>query len=233
MRYRHWVLLVLGVVLTLGLFAAVVGSARVQHPKFHGRLSELLPKESDLNGWQVRVRRFAESIEMERFTRELLLFDDAVYVDFLRGDMRVSIYLAYWRPGTVSSHWVASHTPDTCWVYGGWQCLLRDTKSIGREMSASFVMEHRTFRLNEQVEHVVFCHLVDGRPQTYVGVGPLPSRLRDFLDRLNSRQWRRPDTEQFFIRISSNRPLADFAQTSPVQILLQRIADVNSQVHPR
>lgn len=233
MTYRHWVLFLLGAVLTLGLVTAVVGSVRVQRQRFYGRLSELLPKESDLDGWHVRVRRLAESIEMERLTKELLAFDDAVFVDILRGDTRVSIYLAYWRPGTVSSHWVASHTPDLCWLQSGWQCLLRDTQNIGREMSSTLAMEHRTFRLNEQVEHVVFCHLVDGRPQTYDGVGPRPARLRDFLDRVTSRQWTRPDAEQFFIRISSNQPLTDFAQTSPVQFLLQRLAAVNSQVNPR
>jgi hypothetical protein len=230
--HRRQLFIALSMVLTLAVSAIIVGEALVPKKRFHGRLSELLPKESELDGWKVRVRRVEESIERERVVQDMLEFDDAVFVDYSRNSVRISIYVAYWSPGRVSSHWVASHTPDVCWVQQGWRCLFRGTRNLGLRTRHALLVEFRTFQLNEQVEHVIFCHLVGGRTETYDGRGPLPTRSRDFLDRLILLQWSRPDAEQFFVRISSNRPLEEFAETPPVHTLLHGLSSLYATVEP-
>jgi hypothetical protein len=80
-------------------------------------------------------------------------------------------------------------------------------------------MEHRIFQLGGQTEHVVFCHVVGGRALSY-GTGGLPPWY-GFLSDLWARGFRQRE-EQFFLRISSNRPMEEFRETEPVTILLGR-----------
>jgi hypothetical protein len=80
-------------------------------------------------------------------------------------------------------------------------------------------MEYRVFQFDGQTEYVVFDQIVGGRSMSY-GTGGLPPWY-GFLSDLWTRGFRQRE-EQFFLRISSNRPLAEFKDTEPVTILLGR-----------
>jgi len=84
-------------------------------------------------------------------------------------------------------------------------------------------MEYRVFQLSGQTEYVVFCQVVGGRALNY-GTGGLPPWY-GFLSDLVARGFRQRE-EQFFLRISSNRPLEEFRETEPVTILLKRFRKV-------
>ena len=84
-------------------------------------------------------------------------------------------------------------------------------------------MEYRVFQLSGQTEYVVFCQVVGGRALSY-GTGGLPPWY-GFLSDLWARGFRQRE-EQFFLRISSNRPLAEFKEAKPVTILLARFGKI-------
>jgi hypothetical protein len=92
-----------------------------------------------------------------------------------------------------------------------------DSRTV--ETVHALVMEHRVFQLDELTEHVVYSHIVGGRVLHYGGRGTPP--WYTFLQDIVARGFRQRE-EQFFLRISSNRPLAEFKDTEPVTILLGR-----------
>jgi hypothetical protein len=249
----------LGAVLIVAVALVVIGATRPRERTFIGTLKELLPQAEDVPGWAVAYYPVAETAEMQNATAELLNYDNAIYAIYTRGEMRVSVYAAYWLPGKMSSRLIAGHTPDVCWVGRGWRPLTADGWTVGSRTvdgvtvgpsdgrtgaeSASgqsdggpltvgrsdsrtehpLQMEHRIFRLGEQTEHVVFCQIVGGRLLSYRTGGPPPwyGFLSDMWDRgFHLRE------EQFFLRISSNRPLAEFRDAEPVTILLARFRRV-------
>lgn len=221
LRYRVPLILI-GAVLIVGAFAALHGELAETKPTFRGNLTGLLPAKQDLPKWEVSQRPLAESPEQQKGVSELLNFSDAAYVEYESPGMRVSIYLAYWAPGRMPHRLVAGHTPDVCWVGGGW--IPRETDRVeSTASSGSWTLEHRIFEMKGQREHVVFCHLVDGVPTTY-GTGREPPWYAMFADMFRSGLRQRG--EQFFIRISSDRPWGEFKDAAPVRLFLERVARV-------
>lgn len=218
-RRRAWLLGATGLVLAAGLALVIVGENLERPASFHGKLEELLPAAAEIPGWQVAHRPLAESIEQQRSVTRNLNYDQAAFVDFTQGGTRISILVVYWSPGKMPRRLVASHTPDVCWVAGGW--ILRDRDRIDvRAGRDDLRMEHRIFEFKEAKEHVVFCHLVDGDVSESGPPGEVPwfAVVTDLL-----RSGLRQRGEQFFVRISSNRPWAEVAGTPPVRNLLRRI----------
>jgi exosortase len=119
------------------------------------------------------------------------------------GGAEVTIYVAYWRPGQASVGLVGSHTPDACWPGAGWAPgEVADPKarleSGGRPLPGA---EHRLFTSGGRARQVWFWHLYAGRP---IDVGDTRS-VRN-LASIALRYGFRQSGEQYFIRVSSDRP---------------------------
>ena len=248
MRVRRIIGSGLAAVLVAAVGLIMVGTRHPRERIFTGTLKDLLPQAAEVPGWTVDYRPVAETAEMKRAVGEILNHDDAIHAIYTRGERRITIYVAYWAPGKMSPRLIAGHTPDVCWVAAGWVSqeakkadlrvergtgqkverreLSIEGKKFGGEYSAggasTLAMESRVFRSGEKTEHVVFCHMVGGRPLS-LGAGRV-SPWYEFLADLVARGLQQRE-EQFFLRISSNRPLAEFQDEEPVKILLSRFRE--------
>ena len=110
----------LGAVLTTAVGLVVIGATRPRVRTFTGALKELVPQAETMPGWAMGYRPVAETAEMQKVTTETLNYDDAIYAIYTRGEMRISVYAAYWMSGKMSYRLIAGHTPDVCWVGAGW-----------------------------------------------------------------------------------------------------------------
>lgn len=194
----------------IGLVA--YGSLQVPSPKFHGNLRGLLPPPPP--GWTVKDKPIADSPEMKEAVAELLNFDDGVFVDYTQGTTRLSVYIAYWQPGRMSHRLVAGHTPDVCWVNGGWKKLSAERVPPQKTADARAIPtgERRIFSANGTEEHVWFWHMVGDVSKSYQTADRPPwyAALADLWEKgLNQRD------EQFFIRLSSNQKIEDL-NDSPI-----------------
>lgn len=204
-----------GVILFAGIVLFFVGLRPPPPRTFHGSVKDLLPKIEDMPGWKVEYLPIADTPEMQAKVNEELNYDDAVFAVYTRGTERVSIYIAYWTPGKMPHRLIATHTPDVCWVGGGWKTEaaesgVRWTVDGGR---ALLPCESREMTLNGNREHVVFWHVANGKSILYGTQGPAPWYA--FITDLFSRNLdQRP--EQFFIRISSPTQVSGTA-TSLIQ----------------
>ncbi len=219
---RRGVLLFLGAVLFLAMVVGIVGSRLTPVRSYRMSLRSLFPDSAILRGWEVRRQPVAETLEMQRAVGEILSFTDAEFAHYSNGGLRVSVFLAYWEPGRMSHRLVAGHSPDVCWVGGGWS--LRSTESVVVTTAAiigdAMPFEYRVFELNGQAEYVIFCHLLGGEPMTYRTLGRPPwHAMFSDLFTLGLRQ----REEQFFVRISSNRPFAEFKEALPLQLFLKQL----------
>ncbi len=215
--YHRTALFVAAFLLLTAVLLVAYGSWRESKPRFTARLVDLMP--SPPRGWVLKEKPIAESAEMQEAVGELLNFDDGIFYDYISptGD-RLSVYLAYWSPGRMSHRLVAGHTPDVCWSGSGWRKTQSgDTSEV---LPALPVGEARIFEAKDTPEYVWFWHLVGAESKRY-GTGFAPpwySPVTDlFRKGLNQRE------EQFFIRISSNKPLDTFLANGPLPELLSRI----------
>ncbi len=198
--------LIAGVAILLtGIVLFLVGLRPPPPRTFHGSVKDLLPKIEDMPGWTVEYLPIADTPEMQAKVNEELNYDDAVFAVYTRGLERVSIYIAYWTPGKMPHRLVAGHTPDVCWVGGGWKTEaaesgVRWTVDDGREL---LPCESREMTLNGNREHVLFWHIANGESISYGtrGLAPWYAFITDLFSRnLNQRP------EQYFVRLSSPRP---------------------------
>lgn len=244
-RWPRSLLWSLACLLGASVTLVLLGQALKPTASFLGSLHSILPAGSELPEWRVQVLPVAESPEMQRAVGEMLNFDQAAYAQYINGPVEVSLYAAYWSPGKMSHRLIAVHTPDVCWLGAGWERMegyqtrldllvgqwrntraaqrpeLKMTEPLDLQPVDRFLWEYRKFRLAERTEYVVFLHLVGGRALGYgvEGVPPWHSVIGDLLERgLRQRE------EQFFVRISGNRPLPELLATEPVLQFLQKFA---------
>lgn len=221
--------LVLGIlILGAGLCLNFLQNQFRQEAKFSGKLQDLLPKPDELPGWQVKYESIAETPEMQKRVLDILDYDDIAYTIYLKGDFRVSIYLAYWRPGRVTPRSVARHTPDVCWTLAGWECRKRIEFEFLRLGEIEFRhTEYRSFTIDGQTEHVAFWHVFGDEIVSY-HTGwrpPWYATISDFLRWGNQQK-----KEQFFLRVSSNRPLEQFGVSDPMRRIISKFSQITR--HP-
>ncbi len=197
------------------------GSSQIPEARFTARVSDLLPPSPA--GWSIKEKPIAESEELKQAVGELLNFDDGTFVEYTSTDGdRISVYIAYWTPGKMSHRLVATHTPDVCWVGAGWK-KEAEAKVTGLNTTSGNEIptgESRIFMANGAPEHVWFWHLVGDESKSYdTGSNPpWHAALSDlFCKGLNQRE------EQFFIRLSSNRPLSTFQHGEIIPHLFAKI----------
>lgn len=208
---RHALTILGGLLLLTAIALIFYGSRRTALATFHERLANVLPPAPP--GWTRIERPIADTPEMKAAVKEALNYDDGVFFDYDSGALRLSVYVAYWTPGKMSSRSIAFHTPDICWVQGGWERTSRnvsDRTVVDGELLK--MVETRTFVANGTAEYVWFWHLVGGRSQSYM-TGTKPPWYAMFTDLFRSGFNQR--AEQFFIRLSSPQHLDDPA-LSPV-----------------
>jgi hypothetical protein len=170
----------------------------------------------------MKERPIADSPEMKEAVAEILNFDDGIFVDYTQGTTRLSVYIAYWRPGRMSHRLVAVHTPDVCWVNGGWEKLFtaRTDAQVSPNGRAIPAAESRIYSANGKQEHVWFWHLVGAESKSYQTGRQPPwyAALIDLSEKgLNQRE------EQFFIRLSSNLKIEDLQSQAVFQDVLASI----------
>jgi len=165
-------------------------------------LLELLP--SRVAGWQVNVNpklyQFSGVLQTENLAERTYRrrTEDG-------RDLQLTIYLAYWKPGSTSVSQVAMHTPDACWPGSGWTLVedgTRPREALRLANAHSLpTAEARHFKNGNYPQYVWFWHLYDGRPIAYEDpLSPV---------RLLKQAWQHGfsrNGSQCFIRVSSNYP---------------------------
>jgi hypothetical protein len=169
-------------------------------PTLERALSDIFP--SKMSGWQVEDQDISNSPESSTRISNFLKFDDSLFRIYQQGDVFVTLYIAYWAPGTASYRWAGAHTPDTCWVKAGWSCDERTYSVPFEHAGAEFEpAEFGIYSKDGLAQKVYFWHLVGGEAFGYQQQGE-PTIFGALIDikeyGLDLRQ------EQFFVRLSSN-----------------------------
>ena len=211
---RHGIVGLVSVVLlaALGLQFARVRNASegdLASPKAAGHLAKKVP--AAITGWQAHEEPLGSTELLRGQVAAILNFDDYLYRVFTRGNFRVGVYVAYWKPGRMPVSRVVSHTPDRCWTENGWTCQeMRfnetwDIPPVGRLKPT----QRRLFRAPDgSLENVAFWHVVNGE---FFDFG---SRFTAFTD---PKMWLKNtiayavagSDEQCFIRLTCNRPFEE------------------------
>lgn len=167
-------------------------------------LTDILPLHAE--GWSVLtpndLYRFADVLN----TSHLI---ERTYVR-TTGDGRltqITVYVAYWAAGQASVSRVASHTPDACWPGSGWTAkAVLDEQEVPQLPGVTiFPAEHRLFKNADGFPQFVwFWHIYDGRVINYQDPYSVPALFQLALQYGFRRQG-----DQFFVRVSSNRPWRD------------------------
>lgn len=172
-------------------------------PTKAGQLADLLP--SSVDGWSSKDMPIAETDEMKAQVESRLVYDDYVVRLYERGGTAVMAYVAYWSPGKMPYRMVGAHSPDTCWVQNGWT---RENRTQWTQCPNGDLLrqpiEWGTYSRPGSFQHVIFWHLVGGESYGFDQLGGhnIFGTFHDFK-RFGLQQRR----EQYFIRISSNRPI--------------------------
>lgn len=183
---------------------------------------------ADIPGWESEDLELASSMEMQERTEEILNFEEAVYRVYKKGGREIGVYVAYWKPKQMPIRQVQSHTPDICWVRNGWQMEDRaDAIPFKAGEVDLFPAEYRTFTWNGagQLTYVYYWHTVGDTiyvNRTEAGefdrLDPIKTIFKFGLDQMQ---------EQFFVRISSNRPFDNIFQSDPgMAQLLEELSDL-------
>ncbi len=196
--------------LTGAISLAVYGSLKVREPTFTQSVREILPAAPE--GWRLQEKEIASSPEMKEAVGELLNFNDGTLADYLGpAGERISVYIAYWRPGKMSHRLVAGHTPDVCWPGNGWRKAEGSRLPAKRLPNGKSVPpgEARVFMIGNDKEYVWYWHVVGSKSLSYQSDSSPPwhAAITDLFKKgLNQRE------EQFFIRVSASTDLAKFME---------------------
>lgn len=176
-----------------------------------------------VTGWTSEELPLAQTPQVQTAAFNRLNFNDYFSRIYQRGQTRLTVYIAYWEPLQMPVRQVGSHTPDVCWVLNGWECdAIRNDVFLPFRGSVLKSAEMREFLYNGSREYVAYWHLINGKvfkAQNRVGMWDRWNMLTDQL-RFGLNQ----KPEQFFVRISSNRPLESIWHDAGVQELLAAIA---------
>lgn len=174
-----------------------------------GDLAKAVPVQT--GGWIGKEEKLGPSEFVSDAAARVLNFDDYLYRIYQKDGRSLGVYIAHWAPGRMPTHKVASHTPDRCWTENGWKC--NETK-----FAVPIQAGDKTFKPAEwrrftppgggPTQYVLYWHLVG-------------DELYDYGARFNARpdpvKWVRDSIAyavkgsqvQYFIRLTSNRPMDD------------------------
>lgn len=206
---------VLGLAITSQmLLGPIAGPGRGHH------LAAYLPQE--MPDYKVQEENLGATEFESNAVRETLRFDDYVYRTYARPGFRFSVYAAYWRPGQPARGLTGGHTPDTCWPLAG--CILLGRKSeiqVQGVHRALMTAEWRRFRMqNGAITEVVFWHVV-GREALHFDSQRPTHWLRDAVREVSA-----AGAEQYFIRITTDRTLAELERDPAFKTVVAKLGDL-------
>lgn len=222
---QSWVIVLGGMGLALAIGFQWI-PARVPSPGKGRHLAGFLP--ATLTGWDSLAVPLGASEAGTAQVADVLRYDDVSFREYFHpGKTSFSLYVAYWNPGKMPVQLVASHTPDRCWVESGWKSLEANHRSVVRtSMGQLRPGQGRIFKAaNGTVQHVLFWHLVGDELYDYgtrVSVVPSPWK---WWSEVALGAISRP-REQYFIRLSSERPLEELEQDQGFQELITRVGQL-------
>lgn len=159
-------------------------------------------------GWEVREEPLGATELSQKIVERTLRFDDAAFLVFRNGPKDFALYLAYWKPGKVDLREVNAHTPDTCWMNSGWSISRKESEFAGLAQGPRLLPgEWRCYAQPDGAkQYVAFWHVLGGQPvpmwrNGFPKFGFMWSIFQGDRSLLSS--------EQYFIRISSTRPLEE------------------------
>lgn len=212
-----------GITVTLGLAAFFFTSTRpaIRADKPAPVLTDILPLQAA--GWNVVTPR-----DLYQFAG-VLNTSHLIQRTYVRANddgevIQLTVYVAYWSAGQASVSQVATHTPDACWPGSGWIAKpVLDEQEVPQLPGATFFpAEHRLFKnADGYPQHVWFWHIYDGRVINYVNPYSVPALFQLALQYGFRRQG-----DQFFVRVSSNRPWRDLAKEPVVGEIFANLARV-------
>jgi hypothetical protein len=226
-------LLIFGSVLLAGLLLLVAVSefSTPGAARFRGSVSKIL--QATPTGWSRQEVPIAASSAALASAQGILNFSQASQAVYTRGGVQVVIYAAYWSPGKVSVVDAGSHNPDSCWVNNGCVRSERQYAVAGKIGSRELIpYEYGQYIMPRGgKQNVAFWHLVNGRANRY------EDQKAGWRDGLAGRWERLPllmkdirayginqKSEQMFIRVSSNLPIADLISDPANAELLNTLA---------
>lgn len=184
-------------------------------------LAALLP--SNPSGWEVMAPK--DLYQFAGVLQTTHLFERTYLRPTGKGQFtQLTVYVAYWSAGQATVSRVASHTPDACWPGSGWLARpVADPQQIpelpGLQLAPA---EHRVFQNSEGYsQHVWFWQIYDGHPINYRDPYSVPALLHLALQYGFRRQG-----DQFFIRVSSNKPWTELAGEPLVREIFTNLAGV-------
>lgn len=224
---KRWGLPVSALLVLLG--AVSLQLAANLKPVPEGTLEQPLKEAitSDLPGWEVTDMDLGPTESVTQRSYDLLNLDDFVHRQYRRGDRSFSVYVAYWKPGKMPVRLVNQHTPDRCWTEVGFVCTDREW-NVERSVNGEPLQPGQwgVYELNDSKNYTYFWHVVGGLAHWYGG------------DRLNTKSsitsvWEdfrkfglNVHREQFFVRITSARPMDDLWDQPGFQAVMADLADL-------
>jgi hypothetical protein len=177
-------------------------------------------------GWFGRDEALGPSEFVSGAAARILNFDDYAYRIYRKGNRTLGVYVAYWAPGRMPTHKVASHTPDRCWTENGWKCdemkFAQPVSYAGHDLKPA---EWRKFTPpggQGGTQYVLYWHLVGDELYDYgerFNRSPHPVKwVRDSLAYAM-----KGSQGQYFIRLTSDQPvenLLDDPELAPVMDML-------------
>jgi len=211
-------------ILLIAIFVQFYSRASVQRLIRHNTLLQSLPMRAA--GYAIRDIPISSSDEMKKAVGEMLNYSDAVFREYRGAEKSISVYAAYWEPKKFNPRLIADHTPDICWVSNGWMMEKADYNySVPLRGSSLLPAQYRELSANGITTYVLYWHVVDGKLSGYAS-GP-SSRSNSFIANFMT-DIKAGSGEQFFIRISSQNPWADWSSDALFNEILTTFSPVIS-----
>lgn len=183
-------------------------------PTIQQPLGQLLPEE--IPGWESYDVPLSSTPSGEERVLDVLSLDDYFSREYVRGDTKVMVYVAYWLPGSEPYSSVAIHNPDSCWVIAGWDIKERESSRKG-ELAGCSLKSHEwgIYEKGGSDTYVMFWHLLGGVPNEHIEKmvwtqSGADSFKRQFYFIFNMFQMGLDlGRDQLFVRLSSNKPFEE------------------------
>lgn len=219
----------------LALFSALVVAAFWRTEDKPGKprhLAQVLP--ANLSGWESKDVPLGETEAVRGAVEQTLRFDDALFREYRSAAGSFSVYVAYWQPAKMPVQVVASHTPDRCWSSAGWTCVeVAHRRSMGETNAILRPGERRVFEApNKARLHVQYWHLVGEELYDYgTRFNQVPSVWRWWRDA--AKQIFSTPREQYFVRLTSDRPFEELSGDSGWEEMLSALAKLGLAEVPK
>lgn len=114
-------------------------------------------------GWQSEDLPLGATEAQSDSAEKTLGIDGFIQRKYEHYGQSVTVYVAYWRPGSTDTRLAASHTPDRCWVENGWTCTgARHSETLDFGGVATLPAEFRSFEMNHMKLNVYYWLMVNG-----------------------------------------------------------------------